>query len=122
MGDHAQLTVRDIRGPYTQLLINLQGENGSEWLEALNTFLRKENPWKLFGAGSLVPVGPLTERFEPERFFNNRNKRLHLFQSIDQLVRYVGPTDTAGVSILGYADLTRDASEREIRAELPKNH
>ena len=43
---HAQLTAREIHGPYKQLLTNLQGDNGQEWLDALNRFLRKENPWE----------------------------------------------------------------------------
>lgn len=42
---HALLTARDIHGPYVQLLTNLQGENGREWLDALKKFLRKENPF-----------------------------------------------------------------------------
>jgi hypothetical protein len=46
MVDHAQLTAREIHGPCTQLLTNLGGENGQEWLTALNRFLRKENPWE----------------------------------------------------------------------------
>lgn len=46
MVKHAQLTARDIHGPYMQLLTNLQGDNGQEWLSALNRFLRKENPWE----------------------------------------------------------------------------
>lgn len=43
---HAQLTVRDIHGPYMQLLVNLQGEDSQVWLDALKRFLRKENPWE----------------------------------------------------------------------------
>ncbi len=45
MSQHAQLTVNQIRGPYMQLLTNLQGKDGREWLDALNLFLRKQNPW-----------------------------------------------------------------------------
>ena len=45
MLEHAQLTAREIRDPYTQLLVNLSGDNGDEWLAALKRFLRKENPW-----------------------------------------------------------------------------
>ena len=87
----------------------------------LQLMLDHQNPWQMFGAGSQVQIGPLTERFEPERFFNNR-KGLRLFNDIDRLGRHVGPMDTASMSVLGYADLTRDAKDREIRAELPKNH
>lgn len=43
--ENGQLTVRDIRGPYMQLLTNLQGENGQEWLDALKLFNSKLNPW-----------------------------------------------------------------------------
>lgn len=39
------LTAREIHGPYVQLLVNLQGEDGKLWLFALKKFLRKENPW-----------------------------------------------------------------------------
>ncbi|MBP7770526.1 MAG: hypothetical protein KA066_01285 [Candidatus Pacebacteria bacterium] len=42
---HAQLTARDIHDPYSQLLVNLQGNDGRVWLDALKVFLRKENPW-----------------------------------------------------------------------------
>ncbi len=45
MSNHDQLTVRDIRGPYMQLLTNLQGENGREWLDALKVFNSRKNPW-----------------------------------------------------------------------------
>lgn len=44
---HDQLTVREIRGPYMQLLTNLQGESGHEWLEALKVFNAKKNPWPI---------------------------------------------------------------------------
>jgi len=45
MSPHAQLTVQEIRGPYMQLLTNLQGQEGRFWLVALNRFLRGQNPW-----------------------------------------------------------------------------
>jgi hypothetical protein len=45
MFNHAQLTLREIHGPYMQLLVNLQGEKGGMWLNALKRFNRKENPW-----------------------------------------------------------------------------
>lgn len=46
MATHAQLTLREIHGPYMQLLTNLQGDGGQSWLSALKKFLRKEDPWK----------------------------------------------------------------------------
>jgi hypothetical protein len=55
MGDHTLLTAREIHGPYMQLLTNLQGDNGHEWLDALKRFNRKENPW-------LEPKWRMTDR------------------------------------------------------------
>lgn len=46
MGNHAQLTAREIHGPYMQLLTNLQGEDGEMWLRALKRFLRQEEVWR----------------------------------------------------------------------------
>lgn len=57
MEKHAQLTARDIHGPFMQLLTNLQGDDGQQWLNALNKFLRKENPWPASTAPSIV--GPV---------------------------------------------------------------
>jgi hypothetical protein len=45
MPNNDQLTVFDIRGPYAQLLVNFQGENGRGWLDAFKLFLSKKNPW-----------------------------------------------------------------------------
>ena len=47
---NAPLTARDIHGPYMQLLTNLQGDNGQEWLDALKKLNRKENPWETKGS------------------------------------------------------------------------
>lgn len=124
MRGHAQLTAREIHGPYVQLLTNLQGENGSEWLEALNLFLRKENPWekpKLFAAGSLISVGPLTERFDPKSFFKTR-KGLYLWNDMSRVLEHATSTEAADAATLGYANLTRNAYDREIKAELPETH
>lgn len=70
MKDHAQLTLREIHGPYMQLLTNLQGENGHEWLNALKRFNRKENPW--------LQVSEPTEQFltvHPDLTFGERIAR-----------------------------------------------
>jgi hypothetical protein len=40
-----RLTLPEVRGPLTDLLGKLDGENGGVWLRGLNKFLRKENPW-----------------------------------------------------------------------------
>lgn len=44
--NNTPLTVREIHGPYVQLLTNLQGKNGRMWLDALNRFNRMENPFE----------------------------------------------------------------------------
>jgi hypothetical protein len=45
MSLHAQLSARDISGPITQLLTNLQSEQGHVWLGALKALNRKEEFW-----------------------------------------------------------------------------
>jgi hypothetical protein len=62
---NAPLTARDIHGPYMQLLTNLQGDNGQEWLDALKKFNRKENPWKT--KDSIVIIDR-TSAFDPVAF------------------------------------------------------
>ncbi len=37
--------LREIRGLWNQLLINLEGEQGDEWLQEFKRFLRKEECW-----------------------------------------------------------------------------
>lgn len=45
MSQHAQLSAQDIAGPITQLLTNLQGDQGHQWLGALKALNRKEDYW-----------------------------------------------------------------------------
>ncbi len=40
-----RLALCDVRGPLTDLLEKLSGDNGEQWFHGLNRFLRKENPW-----------------------------------------------------------------------------
>jgi len=40
-----RLPLSVIRGPRDSLEEKLAGEDGEQWLKALNRFLRKENPW-----------------------------------------------------------------------------
>jgi len=37
--------LREIRGLWNQLLVNLEGEQGEEWLQTFKKFLRKEECW-----------------------------------------------------------------------------
>lgn len=62
---NAPLTIRDIHDPYIQLLTNLQGDNGQEWLDALKKFNRKENPW---GTNSSTINLSYYSSFDPDTF------------------------------------------------------
>ena len=42
-----RLALCDTRGPLTDLLDKLSGEDGEQWLRGLNKFLRKEDPWEM---------------------------------------------------------------------------
>jgi hypothetical protein len=49
--------LREIRGLLNQLLTNLEGEQGSEWLAEFKKFLRKENCWtSVVGDNSLLKL------------------------------------------------------------------
>ncbi|MEK7567396.1 MAG: hypothetical protein AAB513_00540 [Patescibacteria group bacterium] len=52
-----------------QLLVNLQGDNGHMWLDALKKFNRKENPWN----GSLVDLD--VSPFVPEGWAVEEHKK-----------------------------------------------
>jgi hypothetical protein len=41
-----RLALSDVRGPLTDLLTKIDGENGGVWLRELNKFLRKEKTWE----------------------------------------------------------------------------
>lgn len=51
-----------------QLLTNLQGDKGQEWLDALKKFNKKQNPWET--KGSLVTIDR-TSAFDPVAFIGN---------------------------------------------------
>jgi hypothetical protein len=99
---NALLTIRDIHGPYMQLLTNLQGENGSEWLEALKKFNRKENPW------STKEMNSLTEWF-------TTRKGLWVSESFTKRVlKYAKNDGTADISTCDHIDLPRNMYDSEI--------
>lgn len=43
----AHVALLDARGPLTDLLKKLSGNDGQQWLDALKRFNRKENPWEV---------------------------------------------------------------------------
>jgi len=52
-----RLTLPEVRGPLTDLLGKLDGENGGVWLRGLNKFLRKENPWEKPETFKIIEIG-----------------------------------------------------------------
>lgn len=42
----SRLALCDASGPLTDILQKLSGEDGEQWMRALNKMLRKENPWE----------------------------------------------------------------------------
>ncbi|MES2006520.1 MAG: hypothetical protein V4436_00260 [Patescibacteria group bacterium] len=98
--------------------------DGSIGGQEMQAMIEHRNPWekpKLFDAGSLVSVGPLTKRFDPKSFFRTR-EGLYVWNDMSQVLEHATPTDAADASMLGYANLSRNAYDREIKAELPENH
>lgn len=79
MPKHAQLTVNQLRGPMNQLLTNLQGANGQEWLTAFNLFLRREPTWVRVTEGNEAPQGSLDGPELPEAFTNVFSDETNVF-------------------------------------------
>lgn len=52
-----RLTLPEVRGPLTDLLGKLDGENGGVWLRGLNKFLSKENPWEKPESFKIIEIG-----------------------------------------------------------------
>ena len=118
MERHAQLTAREIHGPYVQLLTNLQGEEGQEWLKALKRFLRKENPWEqgfvLTVCGSTEIM--LTEERQPTQFFQDRNG-LRVLPGFSHLIANAKVL-AAGTKIsLDYFEFTTESGVTDIDIE-----
>lgn len=83
MCQHAQLTAREISGPYSQLLVNLLGKDGGRWLTALNRFLRKENAWDgkpLFPIWRTVRVGQFKTLMRSDRSMKKKVLRFRFWR------------------------------------------
>lgn len=52
-----RLALCDISGPLTDLVQKLSGEDGGQWLRALNKMLRKENPWEQLHIWKTIKLG-----------------------------------------------------------------
>ncbi len=104
--ERAQVTVREIHGPYMQLLSNLQGEYGRDWLNALKRFLRKEEPWKRLQVLNCLRV--------PEYYFEARH-HLKLDTSHEA---YVPVAEMVGDFVERFADIV----DWEAGLSLPTSH
>lgn len=118
-------------GPLLDLIEKLSGEEGMEWLAALEKFLRKENPWEKvatkvgnFLKKILTIVVPATaEPFDIEKkFVKNLDRDATLkvaFVSDDFQSSFYGKTEDPVVeSILNCYKLKKPANDREIIGEL----
>lgn len=54
-----KLALCDVRGPLADLTEKLSGEEGPQWLNALKSFLRKQNPWdvRTFSTFTTITLG-----------------------------------------------------------------
>lgn len=59
----SRLALCNVRGPLTDLLEKLSGEDGDQWLRALNKMLRRENPWE----PKIFPINR-DQPFDSEKF------------------------------------------------------
>ena len=90
-------------------------------LSPLAAPLPREKPAILAPVGSHT-VGPLTSRLDLKTFFQIR-KGLYLWNdNMGRVLRAAKPVDTADAVSIASVDLTRNAYDREIKAELPENH
>ncbi len=129
MTHHAQLTARDIHGPYAQLLTNLVGNNGEEWLLALNRFLRKENPWekpKLLRRIGTTAMPARTVSFVARNYFKVnlcKNDKVKISLVGDSFFEYFlageGKLEVAsGLHELAYYQLVKRSPDMPIVTEL----
>ena len=67
--------LREIRGMWNQLLVNLEGEQGQEWLTEFKKFLRKEKCWTgvvvetILESLGTITIPATTERFIAKKHF-----------------------------------------------------
>ena len=74
--------LREIRGMWNQLLVNLEGEQGQEWLTEFKKFLRKEKCWTgvvvetILESLGTITIPATTERFiAKNRFVVDTSKK-----------------------------------------------
>ncbi len=61
MSNDTRLELREVSGLLKDMFDRLAGPNGSEWLNALKRFLRRENPWEIVQPHSaILPINRST--------------------------------------------------------------
>ena len=68
-----------------------------------------------------VSVASLTKRFVPDEFFTTR-PGLYLYNDMQRVLKGARVVQSAGAVVLRSFDLTQDAYDRDIKAELPEHH
>ena len=68
-----------------------------------------------------VSVGQLTKRFVPNEFFTTR-QGLYLWNDMQRVLKNAQVVEKAEAAKLRSFDLTKNAYDREIKAELPERH
>lgn len=110
--------------PFEQVMAALQRIHDGEFEtgSAAYTPKPKKEKLKVLAPRSVVTIGPLDKEFDPKEFFQTR-RGLYVWDSFSSriLSRATATKSAAGVS-LASADLTRNAYDREIKAELKEGH
>lgn len=55
--ENTRLALCDVGGPFKDLIEKLSGDDGGQWLRALNKMLRKENSWEVFPVRKTIKLG-----------------------------------------------------------------
>jgi len=100
-----RLALCDVSGPLTDLFQKLSGEDGEQWLRALNKMLRKENPWEAFPTWKTIKLGTGPKTADDFR------KSLALAASGNRV------SDWAN-DLLGKPEFANSVSEKEVEVDL----
>lgn len=128
--EHARLALRDARGPLTDLMEKLDGDDGQTlWLPALKKLLRKENPWpvknpkfdRVLYLEEVFVLQASNEFFDPSLFFDKRyGLRGEVFPA--QILYNAKPTNSVPeLKIVSYR-MIQDTDIIGIQKELPEGH
>lgn len=107
----SRVALCDARGPLTDLIEKLSGEDGSEWLRILNAALRKQNP---FAAVNLLTRTVTPDRSRsPQAMLDATGRR----QYIDKAVVAAMPRGTGETVEVVLFTLVRFVSDAELEKE-----